>query len=435
MTTATADRNDTTTKPTRSRGAAQKGRSMQEHEHELPEERYEYRVVEDVPVGKVQNTADTQIRKKKWDKETVLRYADLYKRGVEMPDMEAVYDAKADTYWLTDGFNRFEALTGVTKDDNGDQVGLGRKKVRLKVTDGDKNLARWLSARANWAHGLPLTRAERRHAIERAVIARPTLSAREIARHIGGGCDKNTVTTVKKELSDVAAVAAKLEAAREELAKAVTEQQALTAKATPKPEEEEARKQEVQHAEVKYQEAQAAMKVAKELAKNAGYVLGADGLIRDVTHKTEPAPEAPVKDATGARVPKAAKGVHDLFADDTLPKVLAEIEAVKVKLTEDSPKSWAKAILSLMPSLTHLSAANGAAAKTVEAELKQAAVSLGIAFATLKECQPHAICPACKGRKQVEIDGIDEACPTCMNSCGYVTQPEFEELLAAGAAA
>lgn len=120
--------------------------------------------------------------------ERVKEYAELYREEVDLGLLCAVFDGAA--YWLSDGFHRREAA-----------MRAGLSTVRVRVTFGTLADARWIAAGANAAHGLPLSREDRRRAAEMALRARPETSDRAVATHCG--LDHKTVGKIRKSMEDL----------------------------------------------------------------------------------------------------------------------------------------------------------------------------------------------------------------------------------------
>lgn len=87
------------------------------------------------------------------DQNTVEEYADVMAEGVRLPPVTAVFDGK--TYWLADGFHRFEAARRLHKD-----------SIQAEVIQGTRRDAVLYSAGANTEHGLRRTSADKRRAAE-----------------------------------------------------------------------------------------------------------------------------------------------------------------------------------------------------------------------------------------------------------------------------
>lgn len=95
----------------------------------------------------------------------------------DLPPLLVFWDG--ESYWLVDGFHRYEVLTRAE-----------RKKFLCIVRDGSLEDARWESFGTNAAHdknGKPLSNAEKREAVI-AALKHPKgekLSTRSLAEHVG----------------------------------------------------------------------------------------------------------------------------------------------------------------------------------------------------------------------------------------------------------
>jgi len=77
-------------------------------------------------------------------------------------------------HWLSDGFHRVKAAN---------EAGL--KTIQADVWEGTRDDAFWMSLGANRTHGLPRSHADKERAVKAALAARPKLSDRAIADHLG----------------------------------------------------------------------------------------------------------------------------------------------------------------------------------------------------------------------------------------------------------
>ncbi len=96
--------------------------------------------------------------------EVVQRYADVIRRGGELPRPVVFFDGK--TNWLADGLYRLRAH----KD-------LELENIVCDLRKGSREDAIWYAAGANREHGMPLTSAEKRRAAEN-VLRTPSLADR-----------------------------------------------------------------------------------------------------------------------------------------------------------------------------------------------------------------------------------------------------------------
>lgn len=111
------------------------------------------------------------------DQETILLYADDMMNDRLFPPVIVLFDG--DRYWLVDGFHRVQAAEVAELDD-----------IEAEIREGTRDDAIWEAVGANKQHdtaGLRRTNADKRRSVEMALRARPDLSGREIARHVGVG--------------------------------------------------------------------------------------------------------------------------------------------------------------------------------------------------------------------------------------------------------
>lgn len=128
------------------------------------------------------NTADIQIRAK-LDASTVGEYANQMQEGIAFPPIVVFQDG--NEYYLADGYHRVEAARQ-----------CGFLDIDAIVEQGTARDAVWYALGANKAHGLRLSRADVRRAIELALQEFPDRSSRDIAKQIG--CDHKTVEAARK---------------------------------------------------------------------------------------------------------------------------------------------------------------------------------------------------------------------------------------------
>jgi len=121
--------------------------------------------------------------------EYVTELADLIKGGKKLPPIE-VYGDGGSAVWCADGFHRILA-----------HQQAGKRTIRCNVHKGTKADAIWASCAANQEHGLRRTNADKRHAVEMALKARPTMSNRALADHVG--VDNVFVGTVRRQVLTV----------------------------------------------------------------------------------------------------------------------------------------------------------------------------------------------------------------------------------------
>ncbi len=103
------------------------------------------------------------------DNKTVERYTECFE---QLPPI-VVFETD-DGYLLTDGFHRVEAAKR-----------LERENIKAEIREGTRQDAEEHAALANLQHGKPLTRTERRKAVERMLMLYPERSASWIAEDTG----------------------------------------------------------------------------------------------------------------------------------------------------------------------------------------------------------------------------------------------------------
>jgi hypothetical protein len=127
------------------------------------------------------------------DPETIAEYAEVMAEAGgwgDFPPVELVLSTGADgksVFLPWDGWHRLQAAHRA-----------GLDIVPANVKTGSWNDALWLSLSANKTHGLRRSGADRRRAVEAALLRFPGRSDREIARHVG--VSHPTVGAVREEL-------------------------------------------------------------------------------------------------------------------------------------------------------------------------------------------------------------------------------------------
>lgn len=128
------------------------------------------------------NTADIQIRAK-LDASTVGEYANQMQEGIAFPPIVVFQDG--NEYYLADGYHRVAAARQCQF-----------KEIDADMRKGTLAEALWYALGANNAHGLRMSRADVRRAIELALREFPGRSSRDIAKQIG--CDHKTVEAARR---------------------------------------------------------------------------------------------------------------------------------------------------------------------------------------------------------------------------------------------
>jgi hypothetical protein len=119
------------------------------------------------------------------DEEIVREYAERMKAGDRFPPVQVYFDGT--DHWLSDGFHRVKAAG---------EAGL--KSIQADVWEGTRDDAFWMSLAANKDHGLRRSNDDKARAVKAALVARPRLSDRQIADHVGVHFD--TVAKYRAEL-------------------------------------------------------------------------------------------------------------------------------------------------------------------------------------------------------------------------------------------
>jgi protein gp37 len=111
------------------------------------------------------------------DHETVTQYAEDMVAGIEFPPVVVYFDGERN--WLSRGFHRCEAAEAADLEE-----------IEAEVREGTRSDALWDAVGSNKEHdtgGKRRSNADKRRAVEMAIRARPDLSDRELARHVGVG--------------------------------------------------------------------------------------------------------------------------------------------------------------------------------------------------------------------------------------------------------
>ena len=138
---------------------------------------------------RIRTDLDTQIRVD-WNEEAVKEYAELMERGVEFPPLLVFFDEPNNQFILADGFHRLAAHNRVKPND----------LILVEQRLGDVLAARWAAIIANQSHGIRRTNADKRNAVEQALM-HPTgvdLSDNQIAKQVG--VSHTNVQNIRREL-------------------------------------------------------------------------------------------------------------------------------------------------------------------------------------------------------------------------------------------
>lgn len=124
------------------------------------------------------------------DTAIVTEYAEAMERGEVFPPIKVYYDMEQDIFILVDGFHRYLAWIKTFPNDD----------ILAEQVLGSVREAVWESFSVNKSHGLQRTNADKRKAVEGALM-HPNgvkMSDRAIAKHVG--VHHQTVTNIRKEL-------------------------------------------------------------------------------------------------------------------------------------------------------------------------------------------------------------------------------------------
>jgi len=112
-------------------------------------------------------------------------YAERMLTGDGFPPVDVYFDGQ--NYWLADGFHRVAAAAL-----------CGSYEIASNVYQGTVDDAIWHGIGANRAHGLKLSKADKRRAVEMALIRFPEKTQAAIAHQIG--CSQSYVAQIQLEL-------------------------------------------------------------------------------------------------------------------------------------------------------------------------------------------------------------------------------------------
>ena len=145
-----------------------------------------------VPLVRIQVNPALQCRTG-LDSGAVDDFAEAYRRGENLPPVD-LYDVGGELVPV-DGFHRIAAASL-----------SGLETVRANIYKGDMTAAAWHAAGANRTHGVRRTTADKHKAVEAALVLKPGLSDREIARHTGTA--PGTVSGARRKLEACGRLAA-----------------------------------------------------------------------------------------------------------------------------------------------------------------------------------------------------------------------------------
>jgi hypothetical protein len=140
--------------------------------------------LKDLPLDSIRMDGGTQPRVR-IDEEIVREYAERMRAGDHFPPVQVYFDGT--DHWLSDGFHRVRAAREAEK-----------PTIQAEVWEGTRDDAFWMSLGANKDHGLRRTNDDKARAVKAALVARPSMSDRQIADHVGVHFD--TVAKYRAEL-------------------------------------------------------------------------------------------------------------------------------------------------------------------------------------------------------------------------------------------
>jgi protein gp37 len=109
--------------------------------------------------------------------DTIVQYAEDMVAGIEFPAVVVYHDRKRNEYWLSQGFHRCAAAESADLE-----------TIFAEVREGTREDAMWDAAGSNREHdksGLRRSNLDKRRAVRMALLARPKLSDRGIAKQVG----------------------------------------------------------------------------------------------------------------------------------------------------------------------------------------------------------------------------------------------------------
>ncbi len=146
---------------------------------------------DELPIEQIRLDGGTQSRAQ-INMAVVAEYAEEMQAGAQFPRPTVFHDGQS--YWLVDGFHRLyahkQAFTGYP--------------MWCEVQDGTQQEAIWESLKQNLSHGLRRTNADKRKAVETALVKFTERSNRDIARQCG--VDERSVRNIRAELESGAEI-------------------------------------------------------------------------------------------------------------------------------------------------------------------------------------------------------------------------------------
>lgn len=140
---------------------------------------------DELPIEQIRLDGGTQSRAQ-INMAVVAEYAEEMQAGAQFPRPTVFHDGQS--YWLVDGFHRLYAH----------KQAFPEYPMWCEVQDGTQQEAIWESLKQNLSHGLRRTNADKRKAVETALIKFTNKSDREIAAQCGAS--HPTVINIRKEL-------------------------------------------------------------------------------------------------------------------------------------------------------------------------------------------------------------------------------------------
>ena len=136
-----------------------------------------------VPVANIEATAATQIRLRK-DPATIAAYTQDIKDGAVFPAVDVFREPNSERLILADGFHRLHA-----------HVDAGQDEILCNIYEGGMHEALIWALGANHSHGLRLTNADKRNAVQIA-LKDPEISLLSL-REIGDICRVSHMTVAR----------------------------------------------------------------------------------------------------------------------------------------------------------------------------------------------------------------------------------------------